>query len=395
MATAKVKANELTETQVTFVSLVDKGANRSPFRVLKSENPKEGSDMKTLNLASIMALMKKSDETVPVSEAQIVALATSRQGQGLVQLKADAKEIGLETKQTVKSEDTVILKFENDNDDEDLHTIQLADDVAVVVKGFQPYISSQEDTTFSEAMAGEGFFMGVYRACSVLEDMLTNNIYDMNSKEDIAKYAESLVNDFKGYVTNLVYQLPQKAFKLAQKADTDANLQSGGSSEIGEGVNVTTPSGQSQMEGKNTQFETETPKDPSITVQSIAEEGEETKKADVSPLEDTNIQDDTEPKPTTGTGTKSPVEYDVNAEVIGLKTEFTNFQSSVTATLQEILSRMDTVTSTVAKSDEKLEDTLSKVTIGAVAGGDTSQDKAEKTVTKSDHLGLIDTGFSR
>ena len=160
-------------------------------------------------------------------------------------------------------------------------------------------------------------------------------------------------------------------------------------------VNVTTPSGQSQMEGKNTQFETETPKDPSITVQSIAEEGEETKKADVSPLEDTNIQDDTEPKPTTGTGTKSPVEYDVNAEVIGLKTEFTNFQSSVTATLQEILSRMDTVTSTVAKSDEKLEDTLSKVTIGAVAGGDTSQDKAEKAVAKSDHLGLIDTGFSR
>ena len=395
MATAKVKANELTETQVTFVSLVDKGANRSPFRVLKSENPKEGSDMKTLNLASIMALMKKSDETVPVSEAQIVALATSRQGQGLVQLKADAKEIGLETKQTVKSEDTVILKFENENEDEDLHTIQLADDVAVVVKGFQPYISSQEDTTFSEAMAGEGFFMGVYRACSVLEDMLTNNIYDMNSKEDIANYAESLVNDFKGYVTNLVYQLPQKAFKLAQKSDTDANLQSGGSSEIGEGVNVTTPSGQSQMEGKNTQFETETPKDPSITVQSIAEEGEETKKADVSPLEDTNIQDDTEPKPTTGTGTKSPVEYDVNAEVKGLKTEFTNFQSSVTTALQEILSRMDTVTSTVAKSDEKLEDTLSKVTIGAVAGGDTSQDKAEKTVTKSDHLGLIDTGFSR
>ena len=160
MATAKVKANELTETQVTFVSLVDKGANRSPFRVLKSENPKEGSDMKTLNLASIMALMKKSDETVPVSEAQIVAIATSRQGQDSVQLKADAKEIGLETKQTLKSGDTVILKFENENDDEDLHTIQLADDVAVVVKGFQPYISNQEDTSFSEAMAGEGFFMG-------------------------------------------------------------------------------------------------------------------------------------------------------------------------------------------------------------------------------------------
>lgn len=393
MATAKVKANELTETEATFISLVDKGANRTPFRILKSENLNEGNQMGKLNLQDIKTLMSKSAEQVH-SEVEIIALATTLQGEKLATLKQDLKGMGLETKQALKSgEDTVLLKFDTEATD-DVQTIQLSEDVALVVKGFDPYISYQADTTFTEAVASEGFFMGLYKATSVMEDMISNMSWETGSKEELAKYAQGVVNDFGGYVSNLIYQLPAKAFKLAQKADAEPNLDTAGSSELAEGVNVTTPSGQSQMEGKNTQFETETPKDDSITVQSIAETEGEVKKADVSPLEDDNVQDDTAPTPTTGTGVTSPVVYSVDEEVKGLKTEFTNFQSSVTASLQEILSRMDTVQSSVTKSDEKLENTLSKVTIGAVAGGETPVAKNEKAVAKAD-LGLIDTGFSR
>lgn len=396
----ELKANELSETSVSFISLVDKGANRTPFRIIKSENP-EDNQMKKLDLSNVQNLMRKASQ-VQKSEVEIVAIATSLTGEGLVTLKADLKAEGIVVGKAFKSDDTNLLIVDTEADLEDSTTLQLTDTVSLVVKGFDPYISNQENTSFSEAMAGEGFFMGVYRACGVLENMLTNNIYDMNSKDDIAKYAESLVDDFKGYVTNLVYQLPQKAFKIADKV---AKIET-----APEPKQETTPIGQSQVDGQNTQFvEAEVAKDPAISgevaidatetpltpeqVQGTIVEGQTVEKNDVSPVTADVQADNMDVAETTETGTSSPKEYDVEGQIKSLQDQMATFTSSIETKLQEVLGKFESISTQVVKSEEKLDKTLAKTTIGAVSDTKTVEVK-EKTVKSSEPQGLLDTGFA-
>ena len=61
MSRFSINATELSNTDVNFVALVKRGANRIPFRITKSED----NDM--INLHSIGQRMFKSEEPQPVA----------------------------------------------------------------------------------------------------------------------------------------------------------------------------------------------------------------------------------------------------------------------------------------------------------------------------------------
>lgn len=395
----ELKANELSETSVSFISLVDRGANRTPFRIIKSENP-EDNQMKKLDLSNVQNLMRKASE-VQKNEVEIVAIATSLTGEGLATLKADLKVEGIVVGKALKSDDTNLLIVDTEADLEDSTTLQLTETVALVVKGFDPYISAG-DSSFTDAVTGRTFFAGVSDACYVLNDMLISNLYDMNSKDEIAKRASDLIDDFKGYVSNLVYQLPQKAFKIADKV---AKIET-----APEPKQETTPIGQSQVDGQNTQFvEAEVAKDPAISgevaidatetpltpeqVQGTIVEGQTVEKNDVSPVTADVQADNMGVTETTETGTSSPKEYDVEGQIKSLQDQMATFTSSIETKLQEVLGKFESISTQVVKSEEKLDKTLAKTTIGAVSDTKTVEVK-EKTVKSSEPQGLLDTGFA-
>jgi hypothetical protein len=67
----KIPLNELTDAAVSHISLVDRGANREPFRIIKAEG-----DMKMLDFSKgFQGLFTKSEDR----PAAIVAVAFSKQ----------------------------------------------------------------------------------------------------------------------------------------------------------------------------------------------------------------------------------------------------------------------------------------------------------------------------
>ena len=68
-----ISAHELTDTNVDFVALVKRGANRIPFRLTKGDN-------EMLDLYSIGRRMFKSDEPAPVVIGAILTKGADVEG---------------------------------------------------------------------------------------------------------------------------------------------------------------------------------------------------------------------------------------------------------------------------------------------------------------------------
>ena len=152
---AKVPVTELMEPDVSFVSLVKRGANRIPFRVIKSskENP-------MLNLNGFGRIFKTADTqaaqptvvgvVVPTIDKEAVGkIAESLEGMGLTE--AIAKEDGT-TVFVAKGETDVAA---------DAHLIRLSENAIALVVGMDKEAGVlSENAAFSEVMKTEGFFHG-------------------------------------------------------------------------------------------------------------------------------------------------------------------------------------------------------------------------------------------
>lgn len=220
--TIEIDAQELFNPKVVRVSLVNRGANRSPIRKLKSEDGMKQLKKQSLNLSNIQSLLvMKAEEPVVADAPVMVAAITTLKGDDLTSLKDYLAVEGVVCVKSHESAESSTLIFDADADFSDVtkySTIAISEGVAVVVKGFSSWsLTSDPTSSFAEAMQANGYFSNVYRATDMLMTRLEEVGYDALTKSEFAASVLPLVEDFSAYVRDVTSALPEAAFKMAIK----------------------------------------------------------------------------------------------------------------------------------------------------------------------------------
>lgn len=195
-----MKARELMNVDVKFLSLVKKGANRVPFRITKAEG-----DM--IHLGSIFGIKKK--EVVPTVVAIGIKKGESFEGlKEAIIAQGFAEPISID-----ESDDSVsVLKYEDvELKGDEVTVLKMSEDVVVFMKGFSMHT---ESTSFTENLQTRGFLPGFRLAMGVLEDTILNIAWDEAEQAETVGQINEAIKDFGVYVSGLAGQIPERVFKL-------------------------------------------------------------------------------------------------------------------------------------------------------------------------------------
>lgn len=207
MPTITLKATEMKDAQVSFISLVERGANRIPFKIIKQE-----SNMKGLDLAGLGTLFtRKADTPAP----EVVGVITLK-SEGFESVKSQIEDSGFSVAESAEMEDGSVV-FKQGDMEGTATVIRVNDNAVMAVKGYTPYdmdITMADGTSFSEVCKSQGFYPGA----GTTIDILRSAVLSLAEKsEDTTVTKEEVIRMFdeaRNYVADMVANLPAKAFKL-------------------------------------------------------------------------------------------------------------------------------------------------------------------------------------
>lgn len=210
------KMRRLSESDVQFISLVDRGANRIPFRIQKQDKTRSNQEQNmTINLNGFGRVMKKGEKDAAPTLALIVT-----KSEPSAEYLADLKAAGFKT-EVVKQEDGTFTIQQGELPAQGTETVLKAGDGSILVmKGFKPWSDGLE--TFSDFLNAKGYYSGVCTATDALRSCLDDILSDVASPADAGPRVEEALNDFHAYIMTLIKALPTVAFKaekIARKAE--------------------------------------------------------------------------------------------------------------------------------------------------------------------------------
>lgn len=223
----KIRAllKKLVDVDVEFVSLVKRGANRLPIRVIKSEDVKQDTEEKTMSfLDKIFGNAGASkDES---SKPEITAIITDNDNADIMQKQLEELGFSVTEKEEVEG-GTVFRQGELTADDV---IIQLSQSTYIAVKNvqkaFEPFSSG---TSFADNFKKGAFFPSVRMATDVLMDTIVNVMFADEGETAPTDAIKKTLDEFSNFVLTSLKSIPKDAFKLedliikAEKAATDKN----------------------------------------------------------------------------------------------------------------------------------------------------------------------------
>lgn len=230
MPPLKVVANELTNVQVSHVSLVKRGAIRVPFRFLKS-NDGDG-DMIDLNIF-------KKKETKPMVAAVLVNKAAN-----LDVAKARITKAGFQVEKFDDSNDGVIIfpqteelgDFEPGKDG--VYILKMDEMLSCVVTGITKSFESInfDSSSFDEVLAQEGLRPGVFLSMDVLGATVSNIMAKAEDKTAMVSDLETALAEFSKHIVSMAQAVPEDAFSVDFFKAEDFQDAAGDGDPAGEGA---------------------------------------------------------------------------------------------------------------------------------------------------------------
>ena len=185
MRKLQLKATELVDTDVNFVSLVTRGANRIPFRITKE-------DEQMLDLHKIARSLFKTADPKP----EIVAVIAQK-GADQDKVLEVIKSAGLEPSEFTATEKDGILTFAKADADkaEGSLVVKVSDTVAMVVSGLQKAFEGFDfsSTNFGDVMASGSFCTSMCVATDMLSATIGNILAYADSPDTAADQIEKAV----------------------------------------------------------------------------------------------------------------------------------------------------------------------------------------------------------
>lgn len=384
MPTLRFTATKMSDAKVSHISLVERGANRIPFKVVKEESDTM-STFSGLDLGSLFA--RKAEKTPEVS--QIIGVVTLK-GESLGRVQKAVEEAGFDATDTVELDDgSVVFKQEGFSDEALAEgvVVRLSESVALVTKGFSPYNMdlSAGDVSFADQCAASGFYPAINSIMTTLSDAVRAVVYNAKTPSEAKSAVSKLFAEASAYTTSFVSALPVKAFKMedlavgipleVEKADCKAKAK--------------TPEG---TEGGKTVEE-----DPAKTAKKA--EGDETDETGSAGSADgETVQKNPE-------GAETALTDEKVADIVAAKVE--EATSGLVAKFEEIIATLGAVQKSVKGFEEASEDLRArtekaeqlaadsaKAVKGMVVVGSGADDQEPSpTVQKREMRGDIDTAF--
>ncbi len=207
---------ELTEADAEWISLVDRPANRFPFRIKKAEDSDETSteqenDMTIkVHLAEMLGLRKAEDR-----EPHVAALIIRTKDQEA--LVPQFEEAGFRVDALAEADSGMTVIKQDDNfDGQDCVYFKANDDVAVAIKGegvvkaFSPFL---ETSSFAETMAAGGFLPTLMIASEAMQDTVRTVLRNSEDRKAAVSKIQDVLKEFGDFVSTQVGALPDNAFK--------------------------------------------------------------------------------------------------------------------------------------------------------------------------------------
>lgn len=205
---AKIVANELTNTDVTAVSLVKHASTRAPIKIMKTEG---------VELAPQLGAgpVKTAIDTVFGNSAEAdVSFIAVKKGDNTPSIIKKMEAAGFATDNSEEHGDVTIYK-QAGYVDEVGSMITLNPEVAVglsqVIKGFDPWPMS---TNFDDNVNSAAFFPGFYEATYSLGDTISNVLYEALSKSEAQTGIADALSAFSKHVKGLVKSIPDSVIKM-------------------------------------------------------------------------------------------------------------------------------------------------------------------------------------
>ena len=214
MARVKVKAKELFDGEISWLSLVKRGANRLPIKILKSEEDVHMG----IDLGSTLFRKRDGEAATPViKEMTIAAVVIRKDEEATEQLIEKVKSLGFDVDNRQEDDESIILKQVSwDGPEDQMVAMRLNDDLGVILGGtakkfFDPFSDSM---SFIENVGSKGFFPGVQMASEALLATTMGIMRNSEDRKDAAVLIEKALDDHKTFVMALTKSLPKVAFKL-------------------------------------------------------------------------------------------------------------------------------------------------------------------------------------
>lgn len=210
MPTIKFKANKMSDAHVSHISLVERGANRIPLKIVKEE--KQGmSKFASLDLGNFGAVFARKAEKPAPAIVGIVAM----KGEGFESIKKQVEAAGFAVADMTENADGSVV-FKQGDIEGDSTLVRLNDHVALVCKGFSPYNMdiNSDGVTFADVCAAQGFYPGINTIMEVLASSVRDTVYASASPADAKTQVGKLFGEAQAYVSAFLAGMPVKAFKM-------------------------------------------------------------------------------------------------------------------------------------------------------------------------------------
>lgn len=352
-AVANVELTELTEAECTFVSIVERGANRLPFKILKTDSSGEPT---MWNLANLTKGKKKAQKA---DEAKIIGVLVKKSDELAVKAVTGLlATIGIDSTKSLnlKSDDVELTAFGQAPDDTS-SVVRVNDGLFLVCKGID---WSSIPMNFNDYMA-TNLYDSLYAATNTFTSLFYDLVYEANNKDALKADVAKALQDFTSYITAVVDKLPENVIKF-EKDLNDALL--------AEQATKQPETTQVQTEAKVVEATTE----PVVSAPVVEATAPEAAKEPVAKSDDL-------------TALIAQAMQPLQAQLQAITGQLGNVQK-MEGSLQQLSSRVEAV----AKVADSAQNTLSTTVAGHSPNGDPVQ------VAKSDDDegytgGLVDTAF--
>ncbi len=219
-----VVARELTDMDVTRLSLVKRGANRIPIRITKSGDK----DMTFLNFDTLF--LRKGTKDDPARNTPTLVGVAIADGAHTDEVIPALKASGFEVDHVLKDDKSggVMLMFSPEAPLEDVVAYKMSDDVAMLFTGIQKGLDSWADSgDFVENITTAGFIPSFRVASGILQDTVSNLMYEEGSADVTKSAVAKALSDYSGYVLAVLNTVPVNAFKVEQTLEGLACVQKG------------------------------------------------------------------------------------------------------------------------------------------------------------------------
>jgi hypothetical protein len=198
-----VKGSELTNADINFISLVKRGANRSPFKVIKADD-----DPDTSIVGAVKGLFRMSEP-----DPTVVAVFVKKENYDTV--KEHLEKSGFNIKDASESDDVVLVKQEGFADCKQALMLQLSPNVVMAIgniaKHAETFNGSME---FDSEVKQTGFYPGISKSTDALRDTLFAIATDEVNKTDISGRMQMACDACGKYLSEISKALPPEVWKF-------------------------------------------------------------------------------------------------------------------------------------------------------------------------------------